>query len=975
MTGETPAPNATDVPTTTQVAATFSTAVQPSSITFTLKDSSGNPISTGAINYNAATNTATVTPITPLSASTSYSATITATDTSGNAMAAPFSWSFTTAAVGTGPFSLWSNSVTPTNASANDPNANELGVKFRSDYAGYVTGIRFYKGAGNTGTHVGHLWSSTGTLLATATFSGETATGWQQVSFATPVAIAANTTYIASYYAPTGGYAYDSRYFASAGANNGPLHALADGVDGGNGVYAYGSGGNFPTSSYNATNYWVDVVYTTGPVVTSQTPAPSAPSAAVTTAVTATFSASMLPTTIIFTLTDSSGNTVPAVSINYNTATNTATLTPSASLTPGMIYTATVSGGTDTSGNSMTTDSWSFSTATSNATIWGSTATPTNPSASDTGANELGVKFRSDLPGYITGIRFYKGAGNTGTHIGHLWTASGTLLATATFSGETATGWQQVSFGTPVAIAANTVYVASYYDPSGGYSYDQNYFATSGVDNGPLHAAGRRSERWKRGLRLRVGRDVPHGVLPVDQLLGRCRLQHDRAVQAMKASNGLLTPSQGPTVASSTLSQPLSSTTPRAVDVVTSKGSISLGDTFKSHVLDRDKGEKWESIYWQANLAPGMSLIVEIRGGNTPQPDSTWSNWTAVNNGVAVPIPSARYLKYRVRLNSSVPVMLPVDFTVWTTSSVKRVAAPPNPIQTIHSMGSADVGDVFKSSVLDAGKSAVWGAISWTGQQPNGSVRVVEVRTGNNPTPDSTWSDWTPVGNGGGVPTAGRYLRYRTVLLTAGNLSLPVPFDISITTIASAKTPVSSSQAIATVPPSSSSPPTTASTASLATSGSGVVASAIPPTSVRVLVSNTSSSVAADPSAVSPVSYVGQAVTGGTVSRWPTRRPTRFWSSTPAATMYRQLNPRYSPGPRIKACGWIRGEPREMLADKSHAIDQERFDFDQRRRAGGSVAVLGRWSVIDGNERDRPDRQPRSFCALRSKGWGDRADA
>ena len=61
---------------------------------------------------------------------------------------------------------------------------------------GYITGIRFYKGSGNTGTHVGHLWTSTGTLLATATFSNETASGWQQVNFATPVAITAGTTYV-----------------------------------------------------------------------------------------------------------------------------------------------------------------------------------------------------------------------------------------------------------------------------------------------------------------------------------------------------------------------------------------------------------------------------------------------------------------------------------------------------------------------------------------------------------------------------------------------------------------------------------------------------------------------------------------------------------------------------------------------------------------------------------------------------------
>ena len=67
----------------------------------------------------------------------------------------------------------------------------ELGLKFRSDVAGTITGIRFYKASTNTGSHVANLWSSSGTKLATATFTGETASGWQQVNFASPVSITA----------------------------------------------------------------------------------------------------------------------------------------------------------------------------------------------------------------------------------------------------------------------------------------------------------------------------------------------------------------------------------------------------------------------------------------------------------------------------------------------------------------------------------------------------------------------------------------------------------------------------------------------------------------------------------------------------------------------------------------------------------------------------------------------------------------
>jgi len=115
----------------------------------------------------------------------------------------------------------------------------------------------------NTGTHIGSLWSSTGALLARATFTGETASGWQQVNFSSRVAITANTVYVASYFSPTGDFAVDRSYFAIAGVNNPPLSALVDGSGGGaDGLYMYGNTSQFPTNSYQSSNYWVDVVFT-----------------------------------------------------------------------------------------------------------------------------------------------------------------------------------------------------------------------------------------------------------------------------------------------------------------------------------------------------------------------------------------------------------------------------------------------------------------------------------------------------------------------------------------------------------------------------------------------------------------------------------------------------------------------------------------------------------------------------------------
>jgi uncharacterized protein YjdB len=159
--------------------------------------------------------------------------------------------------------SIWSGTAVPGVADSGPDSAVELGVKFQSDVAGKITGIRFYKATANTGTHVGNLWSSAGTKLATATFSGETASGWQQVSFATPVAITSNTVYVASYHCTIGHYCEDDNYFASKGVDNPPLHALANGVSGGDGVYLYGTSSAFPNSTYNSANYWVDVVFTT----------------------------------------------------------------------------------------------------------------------------------------------------------------------------------------------------------------------------------------------------------------------------------------------------------------------------------------------------------------------------------------------------------------------------------------------------------------------------------------------------------------------------------------------------------------------------------------------------------------------------------------------------------------------------------------------------------------------------------------
>ncbi|WP_231510171.1 N,N-dimethylformamidase beta subunit family domain-containing protein, partial [Streptosporangium roseum] len=107
-----------------------------------------------------------------------------------------------------------------------------------------------------------------------------------------------------------------------------------------------------------------------------------------------------------------------------------------------------------------------LATECSSCTLWPPSAVPAVPSQPDSKASTAGVKFKAAKAGIITGIRFYKGPQNTGTHTGSLWTSSGQLLASAPFTNETASGWQQVDFSTPVNIAANTTYIASYHTTS-----------------------------------------------------------------------------------------------------------------------------------------------------------------------------------------------------------------------------------------------------------------------------------------------------------------------------------------------------------------------------------------------------------------------------------------------------------------------------------------------------------------------------
>ena len=155
-----------------------------------------------------------------------------------------------------------STSPTPaTRPTPATPSAVELGVKFQADVNGIdhrhplLQGRRQHRH--RTSAACGR---PRGTRLAQATFTNETASGWQTVTFATPVTVTAGTTYVASYFAPNGHYSATSSGLASASTTP-PLHALAELHEPERRLRLRRGAARSRRSTYHATNYWVDVMY------------------------------------------------------------------------------------------------------------------------------------------------------------------------------------------------------------------------------------------------------------------------------------------------------------------------------------------------------------------------------------------------------------------------------------------------------------------------------------------------------------------------------------------------------------------------------------------------------------------------------------------------------------------------------------------------------------------------------------------
>ena len=353
----------------------------PFTVTVTARDGAGNRVLgfVGMATLTDTTGTITPSSIGPFSAGvwsgpvtigaegTNVTLTVTRDSVTGVSNA------FDVTTVSQGATRIWPTMPVPGTRRINDTVALEVGVKFRAAVNGYITALCFYKGEGNSGVHVGHLWDAAGNLLASATFTNESSSGWQKVVLTSPVPVQADRTYVASYHTGTG-YAADRPYFTT-GLDSSPLRALGDCEDGGNGVYKYDTECTtppcFPNQTCLSTNYWVDVEFLavldiTPPTIDSRSPAPGATGVAPVTAVTIGFSEPMDVSTIttsnIHLRATGASADVPTT-VSY--AGLTATLTPLGTLASGTLYQVTVDGSVeDAASNPMgSAQSWTFRAA------------------------------------------------------------------------------------------------------------------------------------------------------------------------------------------------------------------------------------------------------------------------------------------------------------------------------------------------------------------------------------------------------------------------------------------------------------------------------------------------------------------------------------------------------------------------------------------------------------------------------------
>ena len=376
-----------------------------------------------------------------------------------------------------------------------DANALNLGVRMTATQAVTITRIRFYKLAESNGTHTAHVWAANGSLIATEAFTGETASGWQEVTLSSPVVIASGAEFTVGYFTSAGHYPRGS-FDVSTGT---PFSGV-------NGAYQYSAvDGAYPPNN-QGTNYGIDFDYAGGvpdpPTAVSAVagdasatvnwaaPASDGESAVTGYTVTSTPAGAVCAVTVASRTAACTGLTNNRYTSFTVKATSSAGDSSSSSASNTVVPVATSS---QPSGTNSLYRSW----------VPGATS---SPSGSGHGENlTLGLKVHASQSGSVTAIRYFRPYGDLGTRTVSLWSIDGTPLATAAALSESSSGWQQVSIPS-TSIDAGQDFVVGFTLFDGEWAY-RTPFAS--VTSGPISSIEPRYD-YGTGASAFPGNSSPH---------------------------------------------------------------------------------------------------------------------------------------------------------------------------------------------------------------------------------------------------------------------------------------------------------------------------------------------------------------------------------------------------------------------------------------------------------------------------------
>lgn len=475
ITGRTPTQGAFDVAADTTISATFSQSLA-SNATLEVKAGENAIAGETAISNDGRKLTFTASTALPESSLITVIPKNIAGAVTGEAHISP--WSFRTAG-GDQQLGTFIGDQEPASLDPTDTDSVELGLRLHTAKEIEIHGLRYYQGPKATGEHSGSVWSAEGDLLGTIVFPTTTAQGWQTALLESPVKIAAGADFNISYRSPNGGYVYTKGDFAN-GKTDGVLS-----LQGSNGTFTYDAG-TMPSSSWNDSNYFADLVYSlsTGPAalqVAESNPAADEIGISTDASVTVRFNRAVAEGS---TLALKQGGTGVAGSSALDTERTTLTFTPDAPLLENTAYTVEFSISGEPNGFK-NPPAYTFKTEVipedptkCPCGLFSSTEIPAVALIDDGAPVSLGTQFASDVSGKLTGLEIYRSSSEKSPLTGTLYGAAGEAIANVQFPATSEPGWQYAAFTEPVQIQPDTDYIAAF-QSNGKYVATPGKFATA----------------------------------------------------------------------------------------------------------------------------------------------------------------------------------------------------------------------------------------------------------------------------------------------------------------------------------------------------------------------------------------------------------------------------------------------------------------------------------------------------------------